>query len=75
MGSIAFSAAALDSRTIFFASEQMSNPPATGAASSTIRRSFRAIANWRSRTAERAYSPVFSIALLLIVGVAVKFGH
>jgi len=47
----------------------------THSLSSMIRRSGRAIANWRSRTAKRAYSPAFSIALLLIVGVAVKFGH
>jgi hypothetical protein len=53
----------------------MSSSSVTRSASSTIRRAFRAIANWRSRAAERAYSPAFSIALLLIVGVAVKFGH
>jgi hypothetical protein len=53
----------------------MSVDSVTRSVSAMIRRSFRAIANWRSRTAERAYSPVFSIALLLIVGVAVKFGH
>ena len=74
MGLIAFSAAARDSRAIFFVGEQMSNPSATGAASSTVRRSLQAIAYWRSR-ADRAYSPVFSIALLLIVGFAVKLSH
>jgi hypothetical protein len=74
MGLIAFSAAARDSCAIFFAGEQMSNPSATGAASSTVRRSLQAIANWRGR-ADRAYSPVFSIALLLIVGFAVKLSH
>jgi hypothetical protein len=58
----------------FFAGEQMSNPSATGAASSTVRRSLQAIANWRGR-ADRAYSPVFSIALLLVVGFAVKLSH
>jgi hypothetical protein len=53
----------------------MSTSTVIRSASSTIRRSFRAIANWRRRAAEHAYSPVFSIALLLIVGVAVKLSH
>jgi hypothetical protein len=74
MGSIAFSAAARDSRANFFAGEQMSNPSAMGAASLIVRRSRQAIANWRGR-ADHAYSPVFSIALLLIVGLAVKLNH
>jgi hypothetical protein len=43
-------------------------------AASSVHTSLRAIFNWRSH-AERVYSPVFSIALLLIVGVAVKVGH
>jgi hypothetical protein len=58
----------------FLASEQMSNSSATGAISSTVQRSLQAIASWRGR-ADRAYSPVFSIALLLIVGFAVKLSH
>jgi hypothetical protein len=51
----------------------MSTPSLTR--SGSIHRSFRAIASWRRRATEHAYSPVFSIALLLMVGVAVKFGH
>jgi hypothetical protein len=52
----------------------MSSHSARVAAASTIHRLFRALGGWRGG-AERAYSPVFSIGLLLIVGVAVKFGH
>ena len=45
----------------------------TGAASSAIRRYLPAF-NWRTHD-DSAYSPAFSIALLLIVGLAVKISH
>jgi hypothetical protein len=53
----------------------MSTSSVTRSAPATVRRAFRAIASWQRRAAKHVYSPVFSIALLLIVGVAVKFGH
>jgi hypothetical protein len=49
----------------------MSIDSKTGAASSAIRQRL-ADFPWRS---QGSYSPVFSIALLLIVGLAVKISH
>lgn len=39
-----------------------------------VRRSIRSMFTWRG-AADSTYSPLLCIALLLVVGVAVKIGH
>jgi hypothetical protein len=52
----------------------MSIRSAASAALPRVRRFIRSMSGWRG-AADSTYSPVLCLALLLVVGVAVKIGH